>query len=155
SSVMLRRDCLRDVGLFDETLVGNEDYNLYLRLARNFPFQYIDKILVQIRSHGRNLSDDLEQMEQDEIKNLEKITNMFPDPPIPQRIVKASLYLRFGKYYISQQKFEAARARLRTAIRHSPFLKQAWFLLAVSSLPAGLRSYMFTVNKLIKNAIGK
>ena len=37
STVMVRREALNDVGLFDEDLPGNEDWDLELRLARRWP----------------------------------------------------------------------------------------------------------------------
>jgi glycosyltransferase involved in cell wall biosynthesis len=45
SAVMVRRELLEDVGLFDESLPACEDYDLWLRVGCRFPVHLIDKPL--------------------------------------------------------------------------------------------------------------
>lgn len=56
-SVMLRTEAVRNVGGFDEQLPF-EDYDLYLRLARDYSFEYDPAPLVHYRRHGGNMTDD-------------------------------------------------------------------------------------------------
>ncbi|MBI3650622.1 MAG: glycosyltransferase family 2 protein [Acidobacteria bacterium] len=100
-SVMVRKSCLDHIGLFEEGLIGNEDFNLYLRLARHYAFGFVNKVLVHIRLHEHNLSDNLAQMCEDEIKNLDKIAALFPDARIPKRQLSGRIYARFGRYYFA------------------------------------------------------
>jgi glycosyltransferase involved in cell wall biosynthesis len=51
SMCMIPRACFDRVGLFDESLIWAEDYDLLLRLAREFDFRYIDQALYGYRSH--------------------------------------------------------------------------------------------------------
>ncbi len=51
SAVMLRRSLLAEVGLFDEKLLGAEDYDLWLRILERYPAGLIDEALV-IRHGG-------------------------------------------------------------------------------------------------------
>ena len=147
---MVRRSCLDAIGLFEETLIGNEDFNLYLRLARQFPFGFVDQVLVRIRSHNNNLSDNLEQMCQDEIRNLDKISALFPDAMIPKRRLTGKIYARFGKYYFSQQQYAEARDCFRKTIRHIPSLFQVLPWMVVASLPETWRRRLLTVNRNLK-----
>jgi glycosyltransferase involved in cell wall biosynthesis len=149
-SVMVRKSCLDEVGLFEEALIGNEDFNLYLRLARKFPFGFVNKVLVHIRLHANNLSDNLEQMCEDEIKNLEKIARMFPDAAIPKRQLTGRIYARFGKYYFSQQRFDEAKACFRRAFAHSPLLVKTWPFWAVSAFPKTWRNSLLAFNRSLK-----
>jgi glycosyltransferase involved in cell wall biosynthesis len=48
SAVMVRRDCFSKVGLWDESLRGGEDRDLWLRLASRYRFSFIDAPLVRI-----------------------------------------------------------------------------------------------------------
>ena len=50
-TVMVRRKCLDDVGLFDESkhIVHSEDYDLWLRIAKKYEIAYIDKPLAKYR----------------------------------------------------------------------------------------------------------
>jgi len=54
SAIMVRRECLDRVGLFDETMNICEDLDLYRRIARYYKFHKIDVRLVKIRIHGEN-----------------------------------------------------------------------------------------------------
>ncbi|OPJ56515.1 glycosyltransferase [Alkalithermobacter paradoxus] len=56
SSVMLRRDCLFNVGLFNESYKYLEDYDLWIRLGMKYEFLYIDKPLVKTRAHFKSYS---------------------------------------------------------------------------------------------------
>ncbi|PTB97607.1 hypothetical protein C9994_02250, partial [Marivirga lumbricoides] len=47
-TMMYRGSYLREIGGYDESL-AYEDFDLKIRLSRNYPFSYIDKILVQKR----------------------------------------------------------------------------------------------------------
>ena len=149
---MVRRTCLDEEGVFDESLTGSEDYNLYLRLARKYPFGFLDKVLVHIRSHRQSLSENLEQMCQDEIRNLDKISALFPDAMIPKRRLTGKIYARFGKYYFSQQQYAEARDSFKKAFRHTPFLFQAYPFFALAAIPEVIRSPILSFNKSVKRA---
>jgi glycosyltransferase involved in cell wall biosynthesis len=49
SMVLLRREALDRVGLFREDLVIGEDWELWLRLARDYAFDYVPEFLAAIR----------------------------------------------------------------------------------------------------------
>lgn len=56
SSVMIRRVVLEHVGSFDNRLELAIDYDLWLRVAKHYPFDYIDEPLVKYRTGHGNLS---------------------------------------------------------------------------------------------------
>ena len=57
SSVMIRREVFSDVGLFDETLLACEDYDLWLRITCRYPVKYIDEaLIVKTGGHDDQLS---------------------------------------------------------------------------------------------------
>ena len=56
SSVLIRRDLLLSVGLFNETLTQNEDLECFLRVIKQCPLANVKKSLVQRRVHGKNSS---------------------------------------------------------------------------------------------------
>lgn len=58
SGIMVRRECLDRVGLFDESMNICEDLDLYRRIARYYGFHKIDLPLVKIRIHGDNTQRD-------------------------------------------------------------------------------------------------
>jgi GT2 family glycosyltransferase/Flp pilus assembly protein TadD len=46
-SVVHARACLDDVGLFDEALTSHEDWDLWIRLSRRFPFAHIKQVTAE------------------------------------------------------------------------------------------------------------
>jgi glycosyltransferase involved in cell wall biosynthesis len=56
SSVVVRRSVFEAVGYFDPALPLSIDYDLWLRVARHFEFDYVDEALVRYRTGHANLS---------------------------------------------------------------------------------------------------
>lgn len=54
SGVLIKRKCFEKSGNFDESLRAYEDWDMWLRLAEHFEFDYVDEILVKIRRHPNN-----------------------------------------------------------------------------------------------------
>lgn len=54
SAVLIRRSCFDKTGLFDEVLRVGEDWDMWLRLAEFYSYDYADKELVSIRRHPDN-----------------------------------------------------------------------------------------------------
>src|SRR5258706_6877430 len=56
SSVLIRRDLLLSVGMFNESLSQNEDLECFLRVVARGPLANVRKSLVRRRVHGKNSS---------------------------------------------------------------------------------------------------
>ncbi|HEX9029118.1 MAG TPA: glycosyltransferase, partial [Anaerolineales bacterium] len=50
-TAIIRRRCLDQAGLFDEALKGNEDWDMWVRLAAICRFAYLDQVLANFRQH--------------------------------------------------------------------------------------------------------
>lgn len=59
-TVVVRREMLLQLGGFDNTLTHAEDYDLWLRIARNGRWTYLDSVEALVRRHGSNTSRDLQ-----------------------------------------------------------------------------------------------
>ena len=65
SGVVVRRTCFEKLGLFDETFgqaQGCEDWDMWLRVLRDYAMVGVPQALVKYRTHGENMSSRLEQM---------------------------------------------------------------------------------------------
>jgi glycosyltransferase involved in cell wall biosynthesis len=60
--VLIRRTALEDVGGFDGSIWGADDWDLYLRLAKCGMFLYEDRIALRYRCHTANASRDVVRM---------------------------------------------------------------------------------------------
>ena len=56
STVMHKRECLNGVGLFDESITGDDDWDMWIRISERFGMGYIGKPLVKYRVHKGNIS---------------------------------------------------------------------------------------------------
>jgi glycosyltransferase involved in cell wall biosynthesis len=56
SSMLLRKECFQKAGRFEEGMRFGADYDMWLRVARHFHFECIDKPLVRYRVHGGNVT---------------------------------------------------------------------------------------------------
>lgn len=51
-TVMLKKAMLEQVGYFDESLRGTQDYDLWCRMLQHYDFHYLDEPLVKYRVHS-------------------------------------------------------------------------------------------------------
>jgi glycosyltransferase involved in cell wall biosynthesis len=58
ATVLFRRDCLIEAGGYDESLERAEDYDLYLRIARNHSVACHPQVVAEYRWHGLNTCGD-------------------------------------------------------------------------------------------------
>lgn len=62
SDVMLRRDAFAGVGLFDEDILYNEDFEFFMRVLARYPLALVEKTLISCRRHPQKHSFNLEGM---------------------------------------------------------------------------------------------
>jgi glycosyltransferase involved in cell wall biosynthesis len=122
-SELTRRGVYEERGPFDETMpvCANEDWELWLRVARCYPIHFIDRITLLRRVHGDNTS------VEDEILGGEAVLQrVFADPDLPTGIAakKAEVYARFhvkySRRYLSLRQRKAAFRQWRLAVRAYP-----------------------------------
>jgi glycosyltransferase involved in cell wall biosynthesis len=76
SSAMIHRSVFEEAGLFDENLPACEDYDLWLRVCRNYPVLYSgEKLVTKYGGHADQLSKKYWGMDRFRIKSLAKLLN--------------------------------------------------------------------------------
>lgn len=141
STVLVRRACLERAGMFDERFRWVEDVDLWLRIARHYPFAYIDEPLVLYRLHGASLTRNDLRMREGELAALEKA--LAADPELETRIGRGpvrrklhELCFGIGYHYYDQNDLRAARAYFAKAWRLRPTRAYAAALGLATLLPA-------------------
>jgi hypothetical protein len=56
ATVMFRRSAVKAEGGFDSTINACADYDMYLRLSRQYPVRFHDAVVAEYRKHGANMS---------------------------------------------------------------------------------------------------
>jgi len=55
-TALIKMECFKKVGLFDESLKIAQDYDLWMRILRYYDLRLIKRILLKLRWHGANLT---------------------------------------------------------------------------------------------------
>jgi glycosyltransferase involved in cell wall biosynthesis len=116
SSLLVKKQCFQEIGLFDESLRVLEDIDMYLRMARYYKIGFINEPLtVYTRGHEKNRRDSL-----DVRINRLKISEKNYDPAlISKRVYKrrmSSLHAHIGKHYIQRGDLTKGKRELGKAL---------------------------------------
>ena len=123
-TVMVRRECLLEVGLFDETLRVGEDYNLWLRITARWPVEVIPEALALRHVTPGSLSKTTshEQAAGNAIAVFESLRASCPNlSPPEQRALQAAIGWRhyvYGSYLLARGDAEGSRAEFRKSLRY-------------------------------------
>ncbi len=125
SAAMVRRDCFEKTGFFDQNLRFAEDWEMWIRVARNYSFAAIKEPLVYYRHHPNNKSQHYTKT----IDNFRLIVEKsFQSVPFELLYLRNKSYscvnLLFAWKCIQNQKPDCNKAEyFRTqALKHSPLL---------------------------------
>lgn len=78
SAVLVKRECFETIGLFDESLALCEDWDMWLRMADRYEFDFVNEGLVKIRQHQSSLSANTDGMIVGRIIVLSKLLKTKP-----------------------------------------------------------------------------
>jgi glycosyltransferase involved in cell wall biosynthesis len=69
-TVMIRKAVFDKIGLYDESYYISQDYDLWLRIARNYPVRNIPRILLVYREHCGSLSRSKKEKTRQEVRQI-------------------------------------------------------------------------------------
>ena len=127
-SYMLRKSCVKKVGLYDESLIGTEDWDHWIRIAKHFKFMLIDKMLYYHRLHDKSLRTHLAPtFDMLRIKQYEKNIKSFPLDQFEPKV-----FFRMSHYYRKTNKFKSLRYYLYALrLKYNPLRFLKGFLNAI------------------------
>jgi len=119
-TVMIRREALapRKLGFWDLGLLSYDDYMLYLGLALDFPFAYVDEVLFRYRRHGANLTEELfaDNVHLRRVALLREFLRRFPEART--RLGRARRE-GLAAHHLAAAAFERAAGRQAAAARYA------------------------------------
>lgn len=125
-SVLVKKKCFDEVGLFDERMVGFSDHDMWLRIAGSFDVGYLDLPLVKKREHEFRLSKvRLDGVLKDEFLLVKKAIDRYPLLKKVERKKLASLYYAWGIALLQKRHIKEAEQKLLKAIRCQPWKLKA------------------------------
>jgi len=140
-TVVVRRRCLEEVGLFNESLAVSEDRNLWLRIAARWRIAFLPEVLAVVHKRPGSLSTSVSVEER--LRNgataLEHVRSSCPELSALEaralRIALAERFYAYGSFLLSSDAKQASRSKLASALKLHPMHWRAFAKLALSFLP--------------------
>jgi glycosyltransferase involved in cell wall biosynthesis len=159
STVMAKRAVILAAGGFDPALRSCEDWDLFLRLARDHEFTAVPECLARYRIHEHSLSADVEKMLAAARAVIEKQFGPEAEPREHwselKRLAFSSLYRNDALSYVLRRgDWRAAAASLRRGLAlnpNSPADLNLFYELALGTQPIGFRGTLSGID-LAQNA---
>ena len=108
SSVLIRREVFDNVGLFDESFENCQDWDMWLRISKEYMIFPVKEYLVQHREHRDRISFDNEKIFRYENAVIDKALATAP-ADISPRAVYASCYMNRSISYFAVDQFQQFR----------------------------------------------
>ena len=132
SSIMIKKEVLDKIGLFDENLKFGDDWDLWLRIAKKYKFDFAPEFLIKYYIHGGCITPNLPPMK--EAREFEYIFTKY------QREYEKyphiySIHLRqLASRYCASGQMSKGRKYYIQSIKFNSFNLKSYFYLALSFL---------------------
>ena len=127
-AVVVTRESLDEVGLFDESLRAAENWDLWIRISRRFMVDFVDRPLVNYLKHQGNMSNDGGRMAEATLSLLQKHLPVLP-PEEPLRSSYMQAYAEYcytmGVQYFGTGDYREARKMFRNCWKYIPNYKDS------------------------------
>jgi cellulose synthase/poly-beta-1,6-N-acetylglucosamine synthase-like glycosyltransferase len=140
-TVVVRRRCLEETGLFNEALPVSEDFNLWLRIAARWDIAVVPEVLAVVKKRPGSLSATVSSQErlQSGVAALEDVRSRCSGlSPLEQHALRLALAERiyfYGSYLLSSGAKTASRKQLASVLQLQSTHWRAFAKLALSFLP--------------------
>jgi glycosyltransferase involved in cell wall biosynthesis len=142
SSVLVNRRTLDEAGPFDESLSRGEDYDMWLRMARDRPVVCINRVLSAYRFRQESLSGPTESRwlvwHASIARVLEKHIRLQLVPPEflgEAKYGAVRRYLESGWAHLDERRMSQLRTVGLRGLRHRPLSRKLWLFVLLSCLP--------------------
>ena len=123
-ATVYRRSCIDHVGAFDATLDTSEDWDLAVRVARNFPVAFVDRTVATIRAHDGNATALRRPGLATRMARRQRVLDkIFADPDLPasasrmRPLAYRNFHITSGLVWLSIGAYRDAGRSLASAIR--------------------------------------
>ena len=140
SSVVVRRSCLIEAGLFNEQRRAADDYDLWLRVGRIHEIEYVDEVLLEYRaatggsigSRMGNLFQITKEIQNDFVR--EYYGGKYPNPKAVA-LGMANRYAVLGDYHLAHDRQLRALGAHLCALRYDRSSPRRFFNVLRSLIP--------------------
>ena len=147
STVLVRASCFRKVGVFDTAFRYGEDFDMWLRLAREYAFDYVAKPLARVYLQPNGLTRNYEAIIAGAEAELEKYREFYEQNP---RVHSRRLE-RLATYYCLAGNVRRGREVFCGALARDGFAAKSYAGIALSLLgPRVFKGYFAARNRFVE-----
>ncbi len=150
--MLVYRACYTTAGRFDQAFQGSADWDMWLRLAKQFTIVGTTAVLARYRLVAQSMSSNPRHMLQDQLGVLTKqvgaLTAATPGT-VAMRQAYARVYLRTATEYLQRQQVGEAYQAICAAIRCEPAILRTldfYYEIGYGKQPRGFRGHYQTVD---------
>ena len=147
SALLIKKECFNRVGLFDDLLNAQDDWDMWIRIAKYYRFAFIKVPLVKYRLHSNRISENLELKIITENKILVKYTNELKK----RRGVHSKHYFNIGNKFCHMGKTKEGRRYLLKAISLYPFCIRYYICIFGAMFGPNCFIYFVNIKKYLTN----
>ena len=121
SCVVIKKECLEKSGMFDEKMPARQDYDMWIRIARNYSFTTIQKPLVKVYRNGNeSISSSYTRRIQGTKMVYSKIFNMLTEDELKKykKSIKWGEFKTYGEIYIENGMYKETCKCFQEAIKY-------------------------------------
>ncbi len=129
SSVVVRKKCFNEIGMFDETFPMGIDYDLWLRMSAKYDFYFVDEVLCHWRQWNGQLSQNYRGRYENGIRIMKKFLAKHPKLIPADVVAEAWAHTYVGRgwcYAVREKDRRAAFGDYVTALKYKPTYLPAW-----------------------------
>lgn len=135
SGVLLRRKCLKHIGLFDDSLPGCPDWDMWIRLSKHCRFDFVSEDLVIYHASETSIASKIDKV----ARAREAIHDKMTDQLLSRRRTHSLFHFKSGNLYCHKGKMAHGRRELLKAILIWPF--NVRYLVHLSASLLGFEGY--------------
>jgi len=146
-TVLVRRECLDSVGLFDESLWIGEDTDLWSRIAAGYPIGFVDRTLARCRRRAGSLTSDPETVILGRLAAARKFLRNGHEPEV-ERVLRertGRLLVELGEHHMAKGRDGQARRCFVAGIRYRSARRSSFLYLFASFLTAPGRNAVLSL----------
>lgn len=119
TAALINSNCFRTHGLLDESLYGADDFEFWLRIAEDYEFKYLPKVMSYKRGHGDNASSKVNKLTDDRLNIIEKYSSKYSFIK-DVRKKHAGILLRDARYSFENKDYQRFLSSILGAIKSAP-----------------------------------
>ncbi len=104
-TISFRRECISEVGDFDEDMRASEDRDLWLRISLKYEVARIPEVIALYRVSSGSMSDDLDRMFHAQLKFIEKHRTHSKFSPEEHRLAISSVYRQHAETFGQRRRY--------------------------------------------------